>query len=195
MCRSYEKILDVGTEPTIAAVEQAGSPTKELYEQQRNEELKKAENRIDNAWYRYISWFGGMLVAFIPAVAYPFYRFVNTDDTFSNVLFLVFCQSQIIFIAVSMCITAINDAVSDSSDRFLKYWKIFIWALIVLGALLFGAISISEETQKTHSEVKTFWINVVLLVTTVILGSIPYIVSIIKAHKEKRAIMSKGGEK
>ena len=185
MCRNYDGIMKVGDE----SAEQAGSPTNDLCEKQRGEKLKKAKDRIDNAWYRYLSWFGGMLVAFIPAVAYPFYRFVSTDDTFSQVLFLVFCQSQIIFIAVSMCITANNDALSDSPDRFIKYWKILIWALIVLGALLFGAISISEIIEQTHSQEKTFWINIVLLVSTVIVGSIPYIISIIKAHKEKKLLV------
>lgn len=141
-------------------------------------------NAIDVAWYRCISWLGGLFVSLIPAAACPFFKYISTDSTFLSFVYSIFSQGQTLFIAISLCITSNNDAASIKSCRILKYWHIAMWFLLIACAVLFSGMSISEAFVETHSVQKSFEINCVLLVITILFGSIPYIISICKAYEE-----------
>lgn len=145
----------------------------------------------------FVAWLFAMLISFVPAVAFPIYQYVNGCYDLGAFFFSIFCQGQILFIAISMCITAYNDADVLHTEGFLLWWRPLVWFLILLAAVIFGVVSISEglaasngSTVATHSAHRTFVINIVLLAVSFVLGLVQYIVPMVKARTQRAKVQT-----
>ena len=170
------------------AVMQVGNeePTRSLPQEQQTDIGKEL---VHVARDRYWTWLMGMAISFIPVVALPLYLcFTSSINSIPTFLSKVFYQSDILYLVISLSISAHNDASANMPKSFLNWWQKINWILIVLGAVIFGILTIVENTSGTIASSSVLWFNSIFFVISIIIGSVPYVSSIVEAKK-----VAKGG--
>lgn len=137
---------------------------------------------LKDAYIRYLIWFVGLIIGFIPAAALPILKLFGGQLTsFGSFISALFCQSEILFMSVSLSISANNDATVHNKKGFMIIWRLIAIILIVLGAISFTVLAVMEYLKLNISENVVMWFGLILFALTLIGGSIPYIVAICNA--------------
>lgn len=139
---------------------------------------------MKKAWTPFRNWILGMFISFIPIFCYPFHLLITDDKfAFGSVFPVAFCSSEVIFLAISLSISSLNDSEEIREWKHYGKWNAFSWFFIVLGAVLFGFIAVAEKTNTIGNFDAVMVINIVLFTVATISGAIPYIVAICDAKK------------
>lgn len=169
--------MSVKNETVIHPVMDVGNQNYK-YGQSKNKKQKPA---FKAACSRYALWIVGLIVGFIPATAIPLFGIFSGQYENAGAFFTaLFCQSEILFMSVSLAISANNDA-SALKGKLLKFlWRMFALVLIAVGAMSFAILAIMENMKINISVNATTSFSVILFLVTLIGGSTPYVISIIE---------------
>lgn len=166
-----------------------GIATERLSSDAGNKEISERERKIrSKIWAPFRTWLQGLFISIIPILCYPVYELVISKIGAGDFLAEALCSSEIIFLAISLCVSSLNDSTDIQHWRFFGLWNTFVWWFIILGACFFGLISIAEKSSKTINLDFVIPLNIVLFVVAFIAGSIPYIVSIVNGYKKLKEV-------
>ncbi len=136
---------------------------------------------LKEAKFRYGLWLVGMIIGLIPAMAVPIIKLLRGEIiNIGDFIAAIFCQSEILFMTVSLSISSNNDAATYNEKSFSRWWGLIVVVFIVFGAMTFTIRAILEYFHIEVSHTIAMWFGVVLFLLTVIGGSVPYIIFIRK---------------
>lgn len=133
----------------------------------------------------YCTWIMGLVISLIPIFLYPFYELIISEIDVGEMFYKALCSSDIIFLTISLCVSSLNDAMSLRNWRYHKIWSAFTWIFIIVGAAVFGLVSVAESRHEEDLNYGVIvFLNVVLFVVSFVAGSIPYIVAISEVKRK-----------
>ncbi len=146
--------------------------------QKNNQKSQHSKSKINKkACKMYMFWVIGLIISFIPLLAVPFSQKI-TGETDVNFFDTVFKSAEIIFIGISLAISALNTYIHPSSKTHSDIW---IWSniiVIILGALFYGVIVTHEQQSADVDLTFLIYFNAFFFVLVFLLGSYKYIMNI-----------------
>ena len=143
------------------------------------------QRETDSNWRPYQIWLQGLAISLVPILMYPLYTIIADQSSFSSFFRQIIQSSEIIYLAITLCVSSINDATAIKQWPRYRLWNGAVFIFIILAAVVFGALSICEKTLDDINTSFVFWLNLVLLIVSIIAGSIPYF--ILCMRKERTA--------
>ena len=145
--------------------------------------IKKKFKFNKNAAVRYLYWFVGMVISFIPLFALPFTnKLLNVpqDGLFQE----VFKSSEIFFVGVSLVIAALNDYIHKTQPK--KFSSLWTWSNIIIvlfGAMFYGITTVLIQNSNIWKiEINYQFLsscNFFYLLVIIVVGSYKYIKDIL----------------
>lgn len=133
----------------------------------------------------YCTWIIGFVISLIPIFLYPFYELIISEIDIGEMFYKALCSSDIIFLTISLCVSSLNDAMNLRNWRCHKTWSAFTWIFIIVGAAVFGLVSVAENRQGEDLNYGVIaFLNIVLFVVSFVAGSIPYVVAITEVKRK-----------
>jgi len=160
----------------------------------KNARGKSKDNKLKingKAWLQYKYWLIGLLVSFIPLLAIPFaQKSVGTDVDFFAAIFK---NAEIIFIGISLSISALNTYIKPISQTKRDSWIWLNMIAIIVGALSYGIIVTQEESTKNLDWDFLGDFNFGFFVFIFLIGSYKYILDIFNFKDFKNIVNLIGG--
>lgn len=170
-------MIVVADEPTIGK-----RPNKR--KSQKGQRLKsiKAEQEVENREIRFWIWISGLVISFIPLLWVPLKNLFASGFNLED-LKVIFGGKEIILIAISMLISALNDFLSNKK----KQKKTVLGTLAAIIYIFIGAVAygILESESSTDFKITPYLLvcNILYLLFAIILGVVQYTVEIKEAKK------------
>jgi len=160
----------------------------------KNARGKSKDNKFKingKAWLQYKYWLIGLLVSFIPLLAIPFaQKSVGTDVDFFAAIFK---NAEIIFIGISLSISALNTYIKPISKTKRDSWIWLNMIAIIVGALSYGIIVTQDESTKDLDWEFLGDFNFGFFVFIFLIGSYKYILDIFNFKDFKNIVKLIGG--
>lgn len=167
----FPDVFDIGVPPDDRHFSSSSQDPQEVFDSKKR--------AIKDACVRYLIWLVGLIIGFIPATALPMLKLFGGEfNGFGSFISALFCQSEILFMSVSLSISANNDATVHNKKGFMVIWRLVAFILIVLGAISFTVLAVMEYLKLTISQNVVMWFGLILFALTLVGGSVPYIVAI-----------------
>ena len=131
--------------------------------------------RRKNIKLKYRNWWYGLAISFIPLFAIPVANIVLDNASLCDFLFKLFSSCEIIFIGVSIAITALNDFQGSNIKKEKNWMAQLSMVLIVFGTLIYGVIALCQDRFETINVGFVLGFNVIFLITIIALASAQYI--------------------
>lgn len=136
---------------------------------------KQESTKRKNILAKYLNWWYGVAISFIPLFAIPVADVVLDNASLGIFLFKLFSGCEIVFIGVSIAITALNDF-RDSKRKNGENWMARLsMVLIVFGTLIYSVIALCQDRFETINIAFVLGFNVFFLIIIIALASAQYI--------------------
>lgn len=136
-----------------------------------------------NAAIRYLYWFVGMVISFVPLFALPFAKTLISAPQ-SGFFQEIFKSSEIFFVGVSLAIAALNDYIHKTQPK--KFSSLWTWSniiIILFGAMFYGITVIliqNSDVWKININYEFLsTCNFLYLLVIIVVGSYKYIKDIL----------------
>ena len=126
------------------------------------------------------NWWWGLVISFLPLLAVPLYKAFNNDISVGDFFFKLFSNCEWIFIGVSLAITSLNDYIQYSTKKKKKSKISFNIVLIVAGAIVYGLMTICNQTPESFNDLLALGFNIIFMLMILIVGSGEYIQQIME---------------
>lgn len=139
-------------------------------------ESKSSDTDRKIALRKYRSWWYGLMISFIPLFAIPVDNIVSGNvSSFGGFLYMLFSSCEILFIGVSLVITASNDFQTDRPKNERSWMADLSMGLILIGTLIYGIIAVSHNTSEAINNCVVLGFNIFFLVSVIVLATAEYL--------------------
>lgn len=156
-----------------AAYNDTGREKAKAQREEENKRLKAAKNQLSN-------WIFGYIISFVSILAVPSYLAMNGRIDFKRFLVMLFGNCEIMFLAVTLCITSLNDYIQVDADKRKENYVRTGFGLILFGAVLYVLMAISESNGELNTTMSLV-LNIVFLTTITLLSLKEYYMQIAEA--------------
>ena len=167
---NYHQVMNVGND----------NSSRHLHTNSTNSDDK---NKRDFKGKQLVIWLAGLLLSCIPLLAVPFYDLLYNNEFWGS-LYNTFCGCEILFLGISLAVSALNDFLGNPSGILHRIWTIFTILFIILGSIIYGIVVLQNRNNIEPNQNTAFIVNVVYLGIIFILGLIRYIASMFGGKNE-----------
>lgn len=160
-------------------VMEVGKEALDSNKQGKNNNQDDEENLLKLAKRKFKIWIMGIIVSFIPLIALPFWNFIDNVHL-GQMLYEIFCNVGIMFIAISFTVTALSDFTLETAKNDKEGWLAINSVLLILGALLYGVMTIKEKNSTNVQTEVFFWTNLAYFLLMFLLSGGKYIKAILE---------------
>lgn len=126
---------------------------------------------------RLVVWLSGFLLSLVPLLAEPLHELLFSQEFLSS-LYQAFCGCEILFLGVTLAVSALNDFLENNSGVWHIIWMVCTILFIILGSIVYGDLIIQRSNNILPDDNVVFVVNIVYLGVIFILGLSRYLTSI-----------------
>lgn len=168
-------MIEVAVEPKIGE-----DPYKGKSPKSQKLKLIKAKQSLENQEIRFGVWISGLAISFIPLLWVPLKNMFISGFNLGD-LKTVFGGKEIILVAISMLISALNDFLSNRKKQKITILGTSVAIIFIfIGAGTYGIMAAESSIEITPH---LLGYNVFYLLTAIVLGVVQYVAEIMEVKK------------